>query len=440
MNFHKPLILAYRALATRVSRLGFGRPLVALALAGGAVAAFGLVPDDEPERAPVTSIVRDLDLPALAAREPAVYWQDARVARGDTIGALLARAGVDDADAFEFLRSDPSARALYQLRPGRALRVATDDQGDLVELRFLQPGGEMLTVTRDGDRFVASSAAPATDVRIEMKTGEIRSSLFAAADQADMPDAVTIALTEIFGGDIDFHHDLRRGDSFAVVYERRSVEGEPVGTGRILAAEFVNKGVARRAYLWTDPEGHAGYYGDDGRSTRRAFTRAPLSFSRVSSGFTTARLHPIQKIWKAHTGTDFAAPMGTPVHATADGSIAFAGQQRGYGNVVIVRHGGSLQTVYAHLSRFAPKLAAGAHVSQGDVIGFVGMTGWATGPHLHYEFRVDGKPRNPLTVALPTAQPVPEAERARFAAEVAPEIEALALARSLAVETVAAAQ
>jgi murein DD-endopeptidase MepM/ murein hydrolase activator NlpD len=433
----KQRILAYRDIASAVARVTLGQWMFAALLAGGAVAAFGLVPADEPVVVPMTAVVRDLPVPTAAAREPSIYWHDERVERGDTIGSLLARAGVDDDAAFEFLRTDPSARALYQLRPGRALHLATDDEGSLIELRFLKPSGDMLTITRDAATFAARTAAPAAATRVEMRTAEIRSSLFAAADAVNLPDTVTLELAEVFGGDIDFHHDLRVGDSFTVVYESRFVDGEPAGAGRILAAEFVNRGVTLRAYQWSAADGTSGYYGEDGRSLRKAFLRAPLAFSRVTSGFTTARFHPILKTWKAHRGTDFGAPMGTPVHVTADGVVAVAGKENGYGNVIIVRHGKSFSTVYAHLSRFAPDLHAGARVRQGDVIGFVGMTGWATGPHLHYEFRVDGEPRNPVTVALPTAEPVPESQRPKFAADVASRVAQLALARSMSGATFA---
>jgi murein DD-endopeptidase MepM/ murein hydrolase activator NlpD len=232
---------------------------------------------------------------------------------------------------------------------------------------------------------------------------------------------------------------LRRGDTFSVVYEARAIDGEPAGAGRILAAEFVNRGVAYRAYQWTDADGRSGYYGADGRSLRKAFLRAPLAFSRITSGFTPARFHPILQKWKSHQGTDFGAPMGTPVHVTADGVVAVAGQETGYGNVIIVRHGKTYSTVYAHLSRFAPALKPGARVSQGDVIGFVGMTGWATGPHLHYEFRVDNVPRNPVTVALPSAEPIADGERLKFMADVKVRAAELALARDRAGAQFAAA-
>jgi murein DD-endopeptidase MepM/ murein hydrolase activator NlpD len=435
----KPLILSYRALASRLARMSPAPWLLTAFLAGSAVVAFALAPDDDDVMVPTMAVLRELPLPAVAARAPAVYWHDERVQRGDTIGSLLARAGVDDDAAFRFLRTDPSARALYQLRPGRPLHFATDDDGDLVELRFLQPSGDVLTVDREGSTFAAHAAAPSIDTRIEMRSATVATSLFAAADAANLPDAITMELADVFGGDIDFHHDLRRGDTFSVVYEARAIDGEPAGAGRILAAEFVNHGVAYRAYQWTDAEGRSGYYGEDGRSLRKAFLRAPLAFSRITSGFTPARFHPILQKWKSHQGTDFGAPMGTPVHVTADGVIAVAGQETGYGNVVIVRHGKTYSTVYAHLSRFAPALKPGARVSQGDVIGFVGMTGWATGPHLHYEFRVDNVPRNPVTVALPSAEPIADGERAKFMADVTARAAELALARDNAGAQFAAA-
>ncbi len=436
----KPAILAYRRIANAIARVTLGQWLFTALFTGGAVAAFALAPDDEPIDIPMTAVVRELPLPAAASRAPAIYWHDERVERGDTIGSLLARAGVDDAAAFNFLRADPSARALYQLRPGRPLHLATDDDGDLVALRFLQPSGDMLTITRDAAAFSAQTSAPVVETRVEMRSAEIRSSLFAAADDANLPDAVTLELADVFGGDVDFHHDLRRGDRFTVVYESRFIDGEPAGAGHILAAEFVNRGVSLHAYQWTADDGASGYYDENGRSLRKAFLRAPLAFSRITSGFTTARFHPILQQWKSHKGTDFGAPIGTPVHVTADGVVMLAGTQTGYGNVIIVRHGNTYSTVYAHLSRFAPALHAGERVYQGDVIGFVGMTGWATGPHLHYEFRVDGEPRNPVTVALPGAQPVTDAQRPRFAADMTRRIAQLTLARSVTGVTFASAQ
>jgi murein DD-endopeptidase MepM/ murein hydrolase activator NlpD len=244
-----------------------------------------------------------------------------------------------------------------------------------------------------------------------MKAGVIRTSLFAAADAADVPDAVAIQLADVFGGEIDFHRDLRKGDRFAVVYEVHAFAGRPVRAGRVLAAEFVNQGRSYRAVHYD-----GGYYSPEGGNLRKAFLRAPLEFSRVSSGF-GRRLHPLFRTWRTHEGVDYAAPTGTKVRATGDGVVDFVGQKGGYGRLVVLRHGGSYSTAYAHLSRFAPGLRRGARIAQGDTLGYVGQTGWATGPHLHYEFRVAGAARNPRTIALPAGQPVPAAALAAFRGE-----------------------
>jgi murein DD-endopeptidase MepM/ murein hydrolase activator NlpD len=426
----QPFRAAVPALAHLISP-GQALAIAVLGLAG--VAAFGITPDTSLDTLSVRSISRALPLPAVVTADAAddTYWREERVERGDTIGSLLARASVVDPDAMEFLRTDPTARALYQLRPGRPLQVSTDDEGRLTGLRFLAGDGQLLSIARESSRFVATREAPPNDTRLTLRAGEIESSLFAAADAAGLPDSVTLALTDIFGGDIDFYHDLRRGDRFAVLYETRYVDGEPAGTGRVVAAEFDNGGKTLRAYLWRAPDGTEGYYNENGRNSRNAFLRSPMEFSRVTSGFTLARLHPILHTMRAHKGTDFAAPIGTPVRVTADGIVTFVGQQTGYGNVIMVKHDGRYSTVYAHLSRFAAETQDGARVRQGETIGYVGQTGWATGPHLHYELRVDGEPRDPMTVALPMATPVTDGERAAFAAAIAPLAGELAVVREL---------
>ena len=406
----------------------------AIALLGFAtVAAFGITPNTTLDAAPVHNVSRALPVPALAlSDEPADrYWREERVERGDTIGSLLARASVDDPEALEFVRNDPSARALYQLRPGRALHVATDEDGRLAGLRFLAGNGEMLALGRSTNGFVVQREAPKEEVRITMRAGEIESSLFAAADEADLPDSITLGLADVFEGDIDFYHDLRRGDRFIVLYETRYVDGEATGAGRILAAEFVNRGVAFHAFLWRGSDGGDGYYDETGRSSRKAFLRSPMEFSRITSGFTQGRFHPVLHTMRAHHGTDFAAPMGTPVRVTADGVVMVAGEQNGYGNVVIIKHDGRYSTVYAHLSRFADGMHDGALVHQGDTIGYVGQTAWATGPHLHYEIRIDGEPQDALTVALPMATSVADEQRAAFAAQIAPLAGELAVVAAL---------
>lgn len=416
---------------TRLLSPGQALAIVVLAFAG--VAAFGITPDTSLDTVAVRSISRALPLPAITdvAAADAPYWREERVQRGDTIGSLLSRASVVDSDAMAFLRNDPSARQLYQLRPGRPLQVATDEDGRLKELRFAGADGEMLTIARNGHGFAASRGAPSEDVRLALRAGEIETSLFAAADAAGIPDAITLALADVFDGDIDFYHDLRHGDRFAVVYQMRYVDGEPAGTGRILAAEFEKGGTAMRAFLWRAPDGTEGYYNESGRNTRKAFLRSPMAFSRITSGFTMARLDPILHTMRAHKGTDFAAPIGTPVRATADGVVTLAGEQTGYGNVIMLKHDGRYSTVYAHLSKFADGLRDGVRVHQGDTIGYVGQTGWATGPHLHYELRVDGEARDALTVALPVAMPVTDDQRPAFAAAIAPFAGEFAVVRQL---------
>jgi murein DD-endopeptidase MepM/ murein hydrolase activator NlpD len=435
-------ILAQQASAGRGRSLAFGVGhwivLGVLALSG--MAAFGIAPDTTLDLPTIRMVERPLPLPSIASApdidEP--YWREERVQRGDTIGSLLARAGVDDAEALAFVRTQPLARPLYQLKPGRPVRVAVDDTGRLAALRFLTPQGDVLTIERgEADALATRTETPVENVRLTLKSGVIASSLFQAADAVDLPDAVTVALAELFAGDIDFLQDLRRGDRFSVLYETRYAEGEPVGTGRIVAAEFENRGERLTAFLWQDAEGRDAWYAADGRSTRKAFLRSPVEFSRMSSGFSLARFHPILQTWRAHRGIDFAAPTGTPVRAVADGVVGVVATQNGYGNVIVLRHHGAYSTLYAHLSKFAPQLKAGARVRQGDTIGFVGATGWATGPHLHYEFRVNDEARNPLRIAFPDAGPLPPETRVEFAAHIEPLAQQLALVRELEASLVA---
>jgi len=413
--------------------------IVVLALTG--VAAFGIAPDAARDLPPVRVVTRALPTPEAVpvAGNPGPFWREERVRRGDTIGSLLARTGVDDPAALAFLSTHPEARPLYQLRPGRPVQVATDEAGSLLALRFRTADGERLSVAREAGALVAARAPGIENVRLALKAGEINTSLFGAADAIGLPDAVTLALAELFAGDIDFLQDLRFGDRFSVLYEARYVDGEAVGTGRIVAAEFENRGQRLSAFLWRDADGQDAWYTHDGRSTRRAFLRSPMEFSRMTSGFSLARFHPILQTWRAHRGVDYGAPSGTPVRATADGVVTLAGRKGGYGNVVVLRHTGAYSTLYAHLSRFPSGLRQGARVRQGDTIGYVGATGWATGPHLHYEFRVNDEPRNPLTVALPTAGPMPAETREAFFAHIGPIAQQLAFARELPVSRFASA-
>ena len=450
MAAFEPVILAQslrRAVTRTLGAWSAGQWLAVAVLGMSGVAAFGLAPDTTLETVQVETIRRDLpnpvraavDLPGAAARD-AHYWREERILRGDTIGSVLARLGVDDPEALAFVRLDPAARPLYRLRPGKALRVETDASGRFISLRFVANSGDLLVIGRDGDGFAATTMPAPVEVRLEAGTAQIQSSLFAAADSIGLPDSVTLQIAEVFGGDIDFYHDLRRGDRFSVVYETRWLDGEPVGAGRIVAAEFTNRGSTSRAYLWRDPAGVEAYYNEDAMPLRKTFLRSPMEFSRIASGFSNARLHPLLQDWRAHKGVDFTAPLGTPVRATGSGNVLFVGTQNGYGNVIHIGHQGQFSTLYAHLSRFAPQIGPGARVAQGEVIGYVGQTGWATGPHLHYEFRVGNEQRDPMTVALPDAQPLAGSGRRVFFAGIEVAAAQLAMTRSLSGLLLAAAE
>jgi murein DD-endopeptidase MepM/ murein hydrolase activator NlpD len=248
---------------------------------------------------------------------------------------------------------------------------------------------------------------------VELRTGQIVSSLFAATDAAGVPDGVASQIADIFAGDIDFQRDLRRGDRFTVAFEMFYHQGRAIRSGRLLAADFNNQKRAYRAVWFQPSEGHGGYYAPDGKNLRKAFLRSPLEYSRITSGF-GMRNHPILRQWRAHRGVDYAAPIGTRVRATGDGVVDFAGRRNGYGNVVVLRHNGGFSTYYAHLNGFARGLRRGSRIGQGDIIGYVGQSGWATGPHLHYEFHVRDQYRNPLTLVMPPANPVPHHLLAAF--------------------------
>jgi murein DD-endopeptidase MepM/ murein hydrolase activator NlpD len=388
--------------------------------------------------AAISLINQELSIPvqltdAESAPPAGDFWREETIKRGDTVGVVLARMGVKDADLDRFIHADPGARPLYRLLPGKSLRVKVDEDGDPVALRYLTRDGDMLEINQnDEGEFRAKSAPPALATRVQLRSGVIQSSLFGAADAAGMPDPVTIQLAEIFSSDIDFFHDLRKGDRFTVAYEVLEIDGEPIKIGRVLAAEFVNKGVTFRAYHFEDPVltgPNGGYYTEDGKNLKKAFLRSPMEFSRITSTFTLARFHPILQMWRAHKGIDYGAPTGTPVRATGDGIVDVAGKQGGYGNFVLLKHHGSYSTAYGHLSRFAAGVRKGARVLQGQIVGYVGATGWATGPHLHYEFRINQVQHNPLSVALPTALPIPPEKLAAYRARKDPLTGQLALAR-----------
>jgi len=390
---------------------------VMLALAGFGVTAFGISPlAFDPANLPqrlVTETVTPSDiqsqLDALAEHELQLYRTDLTRST-DTADSLLKRLNVSDADAALFLRNDPVARQLLSGRGGKMVRVQTDESGKLTELvaRYAPANSAQLgthftrlRVERAGGQLSAAVTTSPLAAQVRMGSGTIRSSMFAATDEARIPDSIATQLTEVFATDVDFHRQLRKGDTFSVVYEALTADGEPItwgasNAGRVLAAEFVNNGRNYSAVWFKDAQNKGAYYGLDGKSKKHAFLASPLEFSRVTSGF-AMRMHPILNTWKQHKGVDYGAPTGTPIRAVGDGTVEFAGWQNGYGNVVEVKHSAQRSTVYAHMSRINVK--RGAHVEQGQNLGAVGMTGWATGPHLHFEVKVGGVQEDPMIMA-----------------------------------------
>lgn len=380
------------------------------------VAPLSVLPDiSPPVIQQITQTVAPAALPdsllRLDAQALTLYRSDVTRA-ADTADSLLARLGVDDADAAAFIRNDPLAATVLQGRIGKSVKASVED-GRVRELVVRGPADTTsdidthftrLTIEREGGpdaaRFVVRKEVVALDRRAQMASGTIQSSLYAAADDARLPDGVTNQLAEIFGTDIDFRRELRKGDAFSVLYDALLADGEPVTwgnvSGRVLAARFINKDKVHDAVWFQEPGRKGAYYDLTGRSKVRAFLSSPLAFSRVTSGF-AMRFHPILQTWRAHLGVDFGAPTGTPVRTVGEGVVSFAGWQNGYGNVVQVQHSGDRTTVYAHLSRI--DVRRGQQVEQGARIGAVGATGWATGPHLHFEFKVGGRQVDPMTIA-----------------------------------------
>ncbi|MDP3836057.1 MAG: M23 family metallopeptidase, partial [Hydrogenophaga sp.] len=351
---------------------------------------------------------------------PLVLFRSDTTRRDDTAQSLLQRLGVPDSQAQAFLRNDPLARQLLQAgRAGRPVSVEASDQQQLLRLTARWLSADERSFTRlvveknpQGGGLSSRLEQGALTASARLASGVIRSSLFAATDAAGIPDPVAIQLAEMFSSDIDFRRDLRQGDRFSVVYESLEADGESLRTGRVLSAEFVNDGREREAVWFEEPGHKGGYYGFDGQSSRRYYLASPLEFSRVSSGY-GMRFHPISGARKAHMGVDYAAPTGTPVRTIGDGEVEFAGEQRGYGNVIYIRHRNNQTTVYAHLSSIGVR--KGQRVDQGQRIGAVGSTGASSGAHLHLEFRDNGVHVDPLSIARQSESvPVPPALRQRF--------------------------
>ncbi len=334
-------------------------------------------------------------------------WQTVTIKSGDTLASILTKNELPAATTHAIATLNEQTRALRYIKPGQKIHLLLGDDGQLRQMKYEPDITKTLLVQRTEDQSYSSQITNfQLDAYPVYREGVIESSLFEAAANSKIPESVIMDLASIFGWDIDFSLDIRKGDRFGIVYNELYKDDVKIRNGRILAAEFINNGKTYRAVYYTDPKGNGDYFDESGKSMRKAFLRSPVEFARVSSRFSNKRWHPVLSKWRSHKGVDYAAKRGTPIRASGDGKIKFAGTKGGYGRSIIIQHGGRYTTVYGHLHRYAKGSRSGKKVKQGQIIGYVGSSGLATGPHLHYEFRVNGVHRNPLTVRLPEAKPV----------------------------------
>jgi murein DD-endopeptidase MepM/ murein hydrolase activator NlpD len=378
----------------------------------------------EPSKEEIARLSFELTLPELQAKQKIIdelnhesikQWQELTVKSGDSMSRLFKRAGLTSQQLDEVMKSGEPAKKLTKIFPKDIIRVLTDDDGQLRALRYEIDPETYLLVERDNGQLVAKELKHLIETRVAHGEGTIESSLFLAANKADISENIIMELAGIFGWDIDFALDIRKGDSFKLLYEEIFRNGEKVKDGEIIAAEFINDGEVYRAVRYANPEtNRTEYYTPEGKSLRKEFLRTPVNFTRISSRFTTRRYHPVLHKFRSHKGVDYAAKRGTPIRASGDGKVVFKGKKGGYGRVIMIQHGSKYTTVYAHLNSYNKKVRVGKKVKQGQTIAYVGSSGLATGPHLHYEFRVNGVHRNPLTVRLPSSGPVPKRYLADF--------------------------
>ena len=355
-----------------------------------------------------------------APLSPQENWSTVTVRSGDNLAKIFHRQGLTPQEVHRVVTASGDEKALKKLQVGTTLSLRTSDEGALEELSYQLKPTKILRLYRDTThKWHSEWVHPEIENRLAYGDATIEDSLFLAGKRAGLDDKTIMALADIYGWDIDFILDIRPGDRFKVLYEEHYIDGEKIGNGPVVAANFEVRGKDLPIYRYTDHEGRTDYYTADGKSVRKAFIRTPVKFTRISDKFDLNRRHPVLHKIRAHKGVDYAAPSGTEVKATGDGKIVFANEQGGYGNVIKVQHGTRYTTVYAHLKSFARHMKVGTTVKQGQVIGYVGMSGLATGPHLHYEFQVDGQHHNPLTVPLPQARPIGELRFAEFKAHIA---------------------
>lgn len=356
----------------------------------------------------------ETDIAIEEAKPSKPSMHELTIKSGDNLSSVFGRMGLNDRDIYELFDGNKSAKELRSIAPGQKLEFSLNEQGKLQELKYYKNNLDSLKFTRNETGFTIQQISLKPEVKRTYREGTINSSLFLAGKQAGLPNTLTMELANIFGYDVDFALDIQKGDQFKVLFEEQYLNNKKIGTGAILTAEFTNAGKTYRAVRYTNKDGITRYYTPDGKGLNKAFLRTPVDFARISSSFSLARLHPVLNTIRAHKGTDYAASVGTPIRATGDGKVIFAGRQGGYGNLIVIQHGQGYETRYGHMNSFAKGLSTGSRVSQGQVIGTVGKTGLASGPHLHYEFHVNGQVRNPVTVQLPQSMGIAANEKDRF--------------------------
>lgn len=363
---------------------------------------------------------RDLPVqPPIPAPLPGTWVED-KVKSGDSLAKIFSRNNLSAGLLHRIVHSSKEAKKLSRIKPGETLRFRLDDEGNLLELIYQKSPIRSVKILPDGESFKLNEIERGLDGRITHASGTITDSLYQSAQRQGLSDALIMELANIFGWDVDFALEIRSGDQFSLIYEERYLDGEKYSNGPILAAEFVNRGKVFRAIRYEDGKGHGSYFSPDGNSMHKVFLRAPVDFRRISSRFAKSRWHPVLGKKRAHRGVDYAAATGTPIKAAGDGRVIYRGRKGGYGRTVIIQHGQKITTLYGHMSKYRGSVKKGTRVRQGQVIGYVGKSGLATGPHLHYEFRVNGVHRNPLTVKLPPSSPIDKKYREDFEKKSAP--------------------
>ena len=362
---------------------------------------------------PAPTLLSDTSTTAQSSQP--LNWLVHTISKGESLASIFKKHQLSPRELHHICSVEPFGKELSRIRPGQTLKIATDEQGSIQQLVLIKdPISSIHFEAKNNASYTAWNETREVEKRYRSTSGIIESSLFNDGHKAGLDDALIMNLAGIFGWDIDFALEIKDGDQFHVYYEEIYLDGKKLKNGPILAAEFINNGHSYKAVRYTDAQGDTAYYDEQGNAKKRAFLRTPVKFTRISSKFTRKRWHPVLKRWRSHKGVDYAAPRGTPVKAAGNGKVAFKGKKGGYGNVIFLHHGSKYTTVYGHLSRFARGIKTGSTVKQGQIIAYVGSSGLATGPHLHYEFRVHGKHQNPLTIKLPKSIQLPKTELTRF--------------------------